>query len=177
MKKKFQAAIPAAIALALVLGGAFASAASDEPKQHEHMQHMQHMHSGVAPASGPEGDPRQLVRFPEPLRAHTLQGMRDHLLTLGRIQDALAQGRFDEASELAETRLGMTSLPLHGSQEVAPYMPPGMQEAGTAMHHSASQLAIAIQDVSVTGDLKPALAALAKVNQACVACHASYRLQ
>jgi hypothetical protein len=175
MKTKFPVAIPAAIALALALIGPSVFA-GDEPMQHPHMQH-DPAHMGMAPATAPEGDTRQLVRFPEPLRTHELQNMRDHLLTLGRIQDALAKGQFDDASDLAESRLGMTSLPLHGAHEVAPFMPQGMQEAGTAMHHSASQLAIAIKDASVTGDLKPTLAALANLNQACVACHASYRLQ
>jgi hypothetical protein len=175
MKTSLLAPLSAAIALALALGGA-AIAAADEPMQHPHMQH-DPAHMGMAPAEGPAADTRQLVRFPEPLRTHELQNMRDHLLTLGRIQDALGQGKFDEASELAETRLGMTSLPLHGAHEVAPYMPQGMQEAGTAMHHSASRLAMTIKDASVTGDLKPVLAALANLNQACVACHASYKLQ
>jgi cytochrome c556 len=52
-----------------------------------------------------------------------------------------------------------------------------MQDAGTEMHHSASRFAVAVQDAGVTGDLKPAIDALSKVTAACVACHASYRLQ
>ena len=162
----------AILAVALGVTGLAFSAGEDQHPQHDHM-HMQMPVVG-APTSG---DARQGVRFPEHLRAHTLENMRDHLLTLGRIQEALAQGKFDEASEVAEQRLGMTSLPLHGAHDVAPFMPAGMQEAGTAMHHSASRLAIAIKDASVTGDLKPVLASLATLNQSCVACHAGYRLE
>lgn len=111
------------------------------------------------------------------MRSHTLANMRDHLLTMGEIQAALANGSFDKASELAEQRLGMSSLELHGAHEVAKYMPKGMQDAGTAMHHSASQFAIVVKDASVSGDFKPALGALARLNQTCVACHAAYRLR
>jgi len=123
-----------------------------------------------------QADARQLVEFPETLRLNTLANMRDHLLALGEIQEALSRGQFDLASDIAEQRLGMSSLELHGAHEVAQFMPKGMQDAGTAMHRSASQFATVSKDASVTGDLKPALAALAKVNQTCVACHAGYRL-
>jgi len=117
------------------------------------------------------------VRYPDALRVHTLINMRDHLSTMGRIQQALSDGSFDEASALAEQRLGMSSLELHGAHEVAVYMPKGMQQAGMDMHRMASRFAIVAKDASVTGDLKPALASLAQLNRTCVACHAAFRLQ
>ncbi|WP_395701976.1 hypothetical protein [Aquabacterium sp.] len=137
-----------------------------------------HVHPAAGPAQDPAAaaDPRRPVAFPEPLRRHTLANMRDHLLALGEMQDALAKGEFDRAADVAEQRLGMSSLKTHGAHEVARYMPQGMQDAGTAMHRAASQFATVAKDASVTGDLRPALAALARVNQACVACHAAYRL-
>jgi hypothetical protein len=121
-------------------------------------------------------DARAAVHFPTPLKAHTLANMRDHLATLERIQDALATGRFDAAAEIAETRLGLSSLGAHGAHEVARYMPAGMQEAGTAMHRAASRFALDAASAGATGDPKPALAALAVVTAQCVACHAAYRL-
>jgi hypothetical protein len=139
--------------------------------QHDH--HTGGNHGAAAPAT----DQRQFVRFPDALREHTLANMRDHLQTLQEIQEALARGREGEASRLAEQRLGMSSLGLHGAQEVAKYMPQGMQDAGTEMHRSASRFAIEVQNAGVTGDLKPALEALSKVTAACVGCHAGYRLQ
>lgn len=150
---------------------AVGSSQSQQPSGHQHAMsdHAQHMTASQA-------DARQLVKFPEPLRSHTLANMRDHLLALGEIQDALSRSQFDQASEIAEQRLGMSSLKLHGAHEVAQFMPKGMQDAGSAMHRSASQFATVAKDASVTGDLKPALAVLAKVNQTCVACHAGYRL-
>lgn len=122
-------------------------------------------------------DARLPVRFPEPLRTHTLTNMRDHLLALGQIQEALARADFDAAADIAEKRLGMSSLQTHGAHEVARYMPKAMQDAGSAMHRSASQFAVATKDASVTGDWKAAVGALARVNQTCVACHAGFRLE
>lgn len=133
--------------------------------------------SGDHAAHAPAADPRVMVQFPEMLRAHTLANMRDHLLALAEIQDHLAHGGYDKASDIAEQRLGMSSLGLHGAHDVAKFMPQGMQAAGTAMHRSASQFAIVAKDASVTGDLKGSLAALARVSQTCVACHAAYRIQ
>jgi cytochrome c556 len=48
---------------------------------------------------------------------------------------------------------------------------------GTAMHRAASRFAVAASDAAVSGDVKPALAALSRVTQSCVACHSSFRLQ
>jgi hypothetical protein len=122
-------------------------------------------------------DARTMVRFPDTMRTHTLSNMRDHLLAMAEIQDQLALGAYDKAGDIAEKRLGMSSLSLHGAHDVAKFMPEGMQAAGTAMHRSASQFALVAKDASVVGDLKAPLAALAKVSQTCVGCHATYRIQ
>jgi hypothetical protein len=103
--------------------------------------------------------------------------MRDHLLALQEIAGALARSQHDKAGKIAEERLGMTSLRLHGAHEVARYMPQGMQDSGTAMHRAASRFAIEAQNASVTGDLRPALGVLSEVMTACVGCHAGYRLK
>jgi hypothetical protein len=121
-------------------------------------------------------DTRELVHFPTQLAEQMLANMRDHLFALQEIQDALSRGEADKAAGLAEHRLGMTSLSLHGAHEVAQYMPKGMQDAGSGMHRAASQFAILAQDAGVTGDLKPALGALSRVTAQCVGCHAGYRL-
>jgi len=164
--------IYAAAVCAAVLGtGAPAAAAGSE----EHHHSMSMSHEAMSPAMAP--DTRELVHFPELLREHTLASMRDHLLTLSRIQEYLSKREFDQAGKLAEQRLGMSSLPLHGAHEVAPYMPKGMQEAGTAMHRAASRFAIATQKAAIDNNVAEALGALNEVTQACVACHAAYRLR
>lgn len=156
--------------IALVFAAALASL-SLAWAQHDH-----HGGGGHGTA-GNVKDSREFVRFPDALREHTLTNMRDHLLALQEIQEALGRGQEDAASRIAEQRLGMSSLGLHGAQEVAKYMPQGMQDAGTEMHRNASRFALAVQNAGVTGDLKPGLEALSKVTAACVGCHAAYRIQ
>lgn len=154
----------AAVGAALMLGGGLATA-----QLHSHNDHVGH--------DAPAADTRVPVKFPAELRSHTLANMRDHLVALQEINEGLARGRAEEAARVAEERLGMTSLRLHGAHEVAKYMPQAMQEAGTAMHRAASRFAIEAQNSAVTGDLKPALGALGEVMSACVGCHAGFRLQ
>ena len=125
----------------------------------------------------PSRDTRQAVHFPQALREHTLTNMRDHLLALQQIQEALAKQEYDRAGDIAEQRLGMTSLTLHGAQEVAKFMPNGMQEVGSAMHRNTSRFAVAARDAGATADVKPALQALSAVTAHCVACHAGYRVK
>jgi hypothetical protein len=158
--------------MAALLAGVVALAvyAGASTESHEHSQHAHQTSDNVA-------DAREQVEFPTALREHELANMRDHLLSLQQIQEALAKGGFDKAADIAESRLGMNSLKLHGAHEVAPYMPRGMQELGEAMHRSASRFALAATDASATGDVRPALAALSQLTQQCVACHAAYRLR
>lgn len=135
-----------------------------------HQMHMMHM--GVA-----THDSRIAVDFPAPMREHILTNMRDHLQTISGIQEAMGKGQYDKAAQLAEDRLGMNALKLHGAYENSKFMPKGMQEAGTAMHRNASKFAIEVQNSAVTGDVKPALIALGNTTEACVTCHAGYRLK
>jgi len=121
-------------------------------------------------------DARQLVKFPEPMRLHTITSMRDHLQALQEINAALSQNAFEQAASIAEQRLGMSSLERHDAAHLAPYMPKAMQDIGTQMHRSASQFAVEVQNASVSNDIRPALGALATVMRQCVACHGAYRL-
>ncbi len=140
--------------------------------RHEMSMHMQH-----DDAAGTVVDKRIMVHFPDELRIRTLANMRDHLLSLNGILDALGSGKFERAGEIAEQRLGMSSLELHGAHEVGQYMPKEMATIGTGMHHAASRFAVAANDAAVSGDVKPALTALSNVTRQCVACHNGFRLQ
>jgi hypothetical protein len=151
--------------LAVAWTGTFALAAAAQ----EHTHSM----TGIAPG---QADSRQLVQFPEPMRLHTITSMRDHLLALQEIDVALSRNEFDKAAAIAEQRLGMSSLELHGAAHIAPFMPQDMQDIGTQMHRAASRFAVEAQNASVANDVRPALAALGTVMQQCVACHAAYRL-
>lgn len=141
-------------------------------QEHNPAMHAHHMSQEAPPA-----DLRTVVQFPPAMRQHILANMRDHLLALQQIQAALAKQAYDEASEIAENRLGMSSLRLHGAHESSKFMPEGMQSVGTAMHRHASRLALDLKDTAVTQDMKPVLEALSNVTAQCVACHAGYRVQ
>ncbi|MCE7504841.1 hypothetical protein LZG75_01135 [Polynucleobacter sp. IMCC30063] len=139
----------------------------------EQMQQMHMMHAGNSATQ----DNRIAVDFPAPMKEHILTNMRDHLQTISLIQEVMGKGQYDKAARLAEDRLGMNALKLHGAYENSKFMPKGMQEAGTAMHRNASKFAIEAQNTAATGDIKPALIALGNTTQACVACHAGYKLK
>lgn len=144
----------------------------------QHHGHGSHKAHGAEPGHGSGTvDTRILVKFPAPLVEHTLANMRDHLVALQEINDAMSRGAFGEAGKIAEERLGMSSLRRHGAHKVAKFMPPGMKDAGTAMHRAASRFAISAQDADVTGDFKSALKQLGGVMSACVGCHAGYKLR
>ncbi len=122
-------------------------------------------------------DSREEVAFPPLVKRRTLATMRMHLQGLAEIQQALAEGRFQEAAQIATMNLGMSSM--HGDQmaEEAKYMPPGMRKLGALMHRRAGEFAVAAQNAAATGDVQPPLRALSQVTQTCVACHAAYRLR
>ncbi|MFA7098132.1 MAG: hypothetical protein WC383_16820 [Gammaproteobacteria bacterium] len=127
----------------------------------------------AAPAAFAQPDHRQLVELPPMMQQHMLMNMRDHLATLDEILAALAANQPDKAAELAERRLGMSSLASHGAEHMAPHMPQEMREIGTGMHRAASRFALTAQE----GDLLRAYAALRNVTASCVACHEAYRIR
>ncbi len=129
--------------------------------------------------AGRAQDARALVRLPEPMQEHMLGNMRDHLATLNDIIGMVADGKYDDAAKLAEQRLGMSSLGLHGAAHMAPFMPQPMQDLGTSMHHAASRLAIILQDSSVSPSdtMRDVDRALHEVMTTCTACHANYRIR
>lgn len=118
-------------------------------------------------------DKRQWVEMPPMMQAHMLANMRDHLVAINEIIAYIAADELDKAGEVAEERLGMSSLDNHHASHMAKFMPEGMRETGTAMHKAASRFAV----VATEGEVQPALKALSDVTSACIACHASYRIR
>lgn len=124
-----------------------------------------------------ETDKRERVDFPEMMQEHMIANMRDHLLAISEIHAFMAVAEYEKAAEVAEQRLGMSSLDNHGAAHMAQMMPKAMQEIGTGMHKAASQFAVSVVDVGATGDVKRALGDLSKVTQQCVTCHNAYRVR
>jgi cytochrome c556 len=119
---------------------------------------------------------RELVEMPAMMREHMLGNMRDHLAALEAITRQLADHEYADAAQVAETRLGMSSLETHGASHMAPFMPEPMQAIGTTMHRAASRFALAAREAELEGGLNKAFAALSEVMQQCVACHTTYRV-
>lgn len=126
-----------------------------------------------ASTSMADEDSRQFVELPKMMQEHMMSNMRDHLASINEILQKMKNGELDKAAEVAESRLGMSSLELHGASHMAKFMPEGMREAGTNMHKAASRFALKAQE----GEALPAYSTLAEVTAACVACHAAYRIR
>jgi cytochrome c556 len=132
---------------------------------------------GTLLAAAHAADTRQPVTMPAPMQEHMLANMRDHLTAIGEIQATLAKGKYNQAADIAEQRIGMSSLQSHGASHMAPYMPKAMQDIGTNMHRAASRFARTAQEAAVGNDLPRALGALGELTQQCVACHAGFKLK
>ena len=119
------------------------------------------------------GDVRQLVSMPDQAREFMRKDMLDHLSALNEIIGYLASNNLDAASDVAETRLGRSSMGKHRGTGMGPgrFMPLEMRNLGWGMHDAASEFS----QIAKQGDLKNAYSALQKVTGSCVACHYSYR--
>ncbi len=159
-----------------VLAAAGAALAEDTGHEHMHMSQMMK-------------DTRIAVDVPDPMKAKMLANMRGHQEAVAEILAALAKGDGAAAAKIAEARLGMGSpgsaacKPNATTGELgdmprmmASHMPEEMRALGMTMHNQASEFAQQAAQVKQGGDLRPALAELGKVVQACNACHAAYRL-
>ncbi len=120
-----------------------------------------------------EDDTRELVQFPEMMQQHMMKNMRDHLKSINEILSSLGVGDLDTAAQIAEQRLGMSSLESHNASHMAKFMPEGMRLAGTSMHKAASRFALKAEE----GELLPAYKLLSEITSACVTCHAAYRIR
>ena len=121
-------------------------------------------------------DSRTHVELPPMMQEHMMSNMRDHLLALQTITQQLANQKYDEAADIAEKRLGMSSLESHGASHMGKFMPKEMGAIGTSMHRAASRFAITARDADVDGGLEKAFGALSEVMGQCVACHAGYKI-
>lgn len=127
----------------------------------------------MSPLLTADEDRRELVELPEMMQKHMLQNMRDHLKTINEILIYLSTNQMDKAANIAEKRIGMSSLDLHGAAHMGKFMPKGMRQAGTNMHKAASRFALKAEE----GELLPAYKMLSEVTSTCVACHSAYRIK
>jgi len=126
-----------------------------------------------AMASGEGTDTRQLVEMPEGTRYLMRLEMLDHLTTLNGIISLIASENLQSVAELAENKLGKSSMGKHRGNGMGPgrFMPLEMRNIGWSMHEAASELA----QYAAQNDLKNTLNTLQKVTGSCMACHNSFR--
>jgi len=135
---------------------------------------------GLGLASHASEDDRELVKLPPMMQEHMLANMRDHLVAIEEILRELASGNIDEASAIAENRLGMSSLSLHGAEHLGKFMPEAMGAIGTQMHRAASRFSIVAQDAELNAGKTPqrkVYKALQEITGNCNACHRAYRIR
>ena len=120
-----------------------------------------------------QANSREMVELPEMMRTHMLGNMRDHMAAINEILEHLSKDELEKASDVAESRLGFSSLESHGSSHIAKFMPEVMSAAGTAMHRAASQFA----RIALEGEVLPAYQKLKDITATCVACHSGYKVQ
>lgn len=125
-------------------------------------------------------DNRELVKLPPRMQAHMLANMRHHLRALDEMLSALAEGNIDWTTDIAEKRLGMSSLSSHGAAHLAQFMPQNMREIGTQMHQAASRFVITARNAELEPGLESqhrVYSALHAITENCNACHHAYRIR
>ena len=124
----------------------------------------------TTPASN---DTRQYVSMPEDARALMRQDMLDHLASLNQIISHLAANKLAAAAEVAESRMGKSSMGKHRASGMGPgrFMPLEMRKLGWGMHESATEFS----QIAEKGNVAEAYGALGKITASCIACHYSYR--
>jgi hypothetical protein len=130
--------------------------------------------------AGETEDARTMVTVPSDIQEKMLVNMRDHIGALDDIIHAVQAGKYENAEDIAESRLGWSSLVRQGDQEVANHWTAPMQKMADQMYRSASNFVIVSQNASVEDSkegYQKVLAALGEVTSACRGCHEAYRVR
>jgi hypothetical protein len=131
-------------------------------------------------SAGEMEDPRTKIELPSDIENKMLVNMRDHIGALDDIIQAVQAGEYEKAEDVAESRLGWSSLVRRGDQEVADHWARPMQKMADQMYRSASNFVIVSQNASVEDSkegYQKVLAALGEVTSACRTCHEAYRVR
>lgn len=118
-------------------------------------------------------DHRTLVTMPDQARNLMRTDMINHLATINEILGLLANEKFESAAQIAEAKLGRSTMGKHRGSGMGPgrFMPTEMRNLGMGMHDAASEFTQVVRE----GNLKDSYTAFQKVTSYCVACHYSYR--
>jgi len=131
--------------------------AADEKMHHENHHHDMSMM-----------DTRTSLGLSAEMKQHQLSNMREHVEAIKSIVGLMSENKFDDASRIAHTKLGLTPemqkmCSMFGNEK--------FMALGVAFHKSGNDLGDALQ----AKDVNVSLRALNKTMQYCVECHATYR--
>jgi cytochrome c556 len=113
-------------------------------------------------------DMRTSLGVTGPMRQHQLSNMRGHVDAIKTIVGLMSENKFDEASKVAHSQLGLTP---DMQAMCGMYSNKDFEKLGLAFHKSGDELG----DTLKTKDVNASLRALNKTMQYCVECHATYR--
>jgi len=132
--------------------------------EHGMMSDMNMHQSGMSQ----KDDSRTSLNLPAPLRRNQLAMMRGHLQAVNDIVALMAEGKFDAASDIAHSKLGLTP---EMKKMCNMFANDAFRQMGLAFHQSADELG----DVLKTKNLNKSLRALNTTMNSCVQCHATFR--
>jgi hypothetical protein len=130
---------------------------ADEKMLHENHHHEMNMM-----------DTRTSLGLPAEMKQHQLSNMREHLEAIKSIIGLMSENKFENASKIAHTKLGLTP---EAQKMCGMFGNENFKKLGFAFHKSGDDLGDALQ----AGNANKSLRALSKTMQYCVECHASYR--
>lgn len=113
-------------------------------------------------------DTRTSLELSPQMKQHQLSNMRDHVDAIKSIVGLIAERKFEEASNIAHTKLGLTPE-MQSMCNV--FNNEKFRALGFSFHNSGDELGDALQ----TKDVDASLRALNKTMEYCVTCHATYR--
>lgn len=128
----------------------------------EMMHHANHHHEmSVA-------DTRISLELSPEMKQHQLSNMRGHVEAIKSITGLMAESKFEEASKVAHSQLGLTP---EMQSMCDMFSNENFRKLGFAFHKSGDELG----DVLKTKNVNKSLRALNKTMGYCVECHATFR--
>ena len=116
-----------------------------------------------------DGDTRKSLGIKGTMKGmHQLSNMRSHMTALAEIVKYMNSDQYDEASKVAQEKLGLT---VSMNSMCGNFGSKSFEAMGVTFHKSADALAQTLK----TKDQKKSMIALEKVMNGCVLCHSTFK--
>jgi hypothetical protein len=126
------------------------------------------MHMGNHDHEMTSTDTRTSLGLSPEMKQHQLSNMRSHLEAIKSIVGLMAESKFEDASIIAHTQLGLTPKM---KEMCSMFDNEKFVQLGLAFHESGDDLGNVLQTKNINASLR----ALNRTMQYCVECHATYR--